>query len=112
MKKIAIFAFKGNPMCFIHVLLNAKEMHNKGMDVKIVIEGEAVTLLQDLETSNNPLYKTVKEMGLIHSICLACSIKLNVAQYNKSLDIPLVGDMDGHVSMSALFEEGYEIITL
>lgn len=112
MKKIAIFAFKGNPMCFIHVLLNAKEMHEKGIDVKIVVEGEAVTLLQDLETNNNPLYMAIKEAGLFHSICLACSIKLNVATYNETLDIPLVGDMSGHVSMTALIEEGYDIITL
>lgn len=112
MRKIAIFAFKGNPMCFIHVLLNAKEMNEKGIDVKVVVEGEAVTLLQDLEQNKNPLYMEVKEKGLLHSICLACSVKLNVAQYNKSLDIPLVGDMDGHVSMAAFIEEGYEIITL
>ena len=87
-------------------------MHEKGIDVKVVIEGEAVTLLQDLEQNNNPLYMQVKEMGLIESICLACSVKLNVATYNESLSIPMVGDMDGHVSMAAYIEQGYEIITL
>jgi len=112
MRKIAIFAFKGNPMCFIHVLLNAKEIHEKGIDVKIVVEGETVTLLQDLEQNNNPLYMDVKEKGLFHSICLACSIKLNVATYNETLSIPTLGDMDGHVSMAAFIEQGYEIITL
>lgn len=112
MKKIAIFAFKGNPMCFVHVLLNAKEMHEKGIDVKIVVEGEAVTLLQDLEQDNNPLYMEVKEKGLFHSICLACSIKLNVATYNESISIPVIGNMDGHVSMGEFIEQGYEIITL
>ena len=112
MRKVAIFAFKGNPMCFIHVLLNAKQMHEKGIEVCIVVEGEAVTLLQDLESNNNPLYMEVKEMGLFHSICLACSIKLNIATYNETLSTPMVGDMDGHVSMAAFIEEGYEIITL
>ena len=48
MRKIAIFAFKGDPMCFVHVLLNAKDMHEKGFNVKIVIEGEAVTLPKKL----------------------------------------------------------------
>ena len=112
MKKVAIFAFKGNPMCFIHVLLNAKEMSHKGFDVKIVMEGEAVTLLKDLEQNNNPLYMEVKELGLFHSICLAGSVKLEVASYNKTTGIPLLGDMDGHVSMANFLEQGYEIITL
>ncbi len=112
MKKIVIFAFKGDPMCFIHVLLNAKEMHEKGFDAKIVIEGEAVTLPKKLEENGDPLFKQVKELGLFHSICLACSVKLNVATYNKTTGIPLLGDMNGHVSMSNLIEEGYDILTL
>lgn len=112
MRKIAIFAFKGDPMCFVHVLLNAKDMHEKGFDVKIVIEGEAVTLPKKLEESSDILYKEVKEKGLFHSICLACSVKLNVASYNKTTGIPLLGDMNGHVSMANFIEEGYEVITL
>ena len=48
MKKIAIFVFNGDPMCFIHVLLNALDMHQKGYDVKIVIEGAAVKLFRRL----------------------------------------------------------------
>ena len=38
MKKVVIFAFKGNPLCFVHVLLNAKDMSEKGIEAKIVIE--------------------------------------------------------------------------
>ncbi|MEX1376032.1 MAG: cytoplasmic protein [Eubacteriales bacterium] len=112
MKKVVIFAFKGNPMCFVHVLLNAKEMHERGIEAKIVIEGEAVTLIRELEKESNPLYLEVKELGLIHSICLACSVKLEVASYNKTTGIPLLGDMSGHVSMTNFIEDGYEIITL
>lgn len=112
MKKVVIFVFKGSQMCFIHVLLNAKDMHEKGIDVKIVVEGEAVALLKNLEETNNPLYNEVKEKELFHSVCLACSIKLSVATYNKTTGIPLVGDMDGHVSMASFIEDGYEVITL
>jgi hypothetical protein len=32
MKKIALFVFKGDPMCFIHVFLNALDMKDKGYD--------------------------------------------------------------------------------
>ena len=44
MKKIAIFAFEGNPICFVHVLLNAIDLHERGEEVKIVLEGEAIKL--------------------------------------------------------------------
>ena len=46
MNKYVIFAFNGNQMCFVHVLLNALDMESKGLEGKIVIEGEAVKLIK------------------------------------------------------------------
>ena len=40
-KKVAIFAFNGETMCFAHALLNALDMKEKGYDIKLVIEGSA-----------------------------------------------------------------------
>jgi hypothetical protein len=34
-KKVAIFAFNGEAMCFAHALLNAKDMKKKGVRHKI-----------------------------------------------------------------------------
>lgn len=31
MNKYVIFAFNGNQMCFVHVLLNALDMESKGL---------------------------------------------------------------------------------
>lgn len=112
MNKYVIFAFRGNPMCFVHVLLNALDMDSKGMDAKIVIEGEAVALLKEMEDSNNPLYKKAKEKKLIDAICKGCSAKMGVLEYNSTTGIPLVGDMSGHPSMSSYIEKGYQILTL
>lgn len=39
--KIAYFAFNGNTMCFQHLLLNTLDLHQKGHEVKLIIEGEA-----------------------------------------------------------------------
>ena len=39
MKKVALFAFNGDPVCFIHVLLNAREFTAKGWKTVIVMEG-------------------------------------------------------------------------
>ena len=49
MKKVALFAFNGDPMCFIHVLLNALDMHANGVETKIVLEGAATQLITELD---------------------------------------------------------------
>jgi hypothetical protein len=49
MKKFALFVFNGDPMCFIHVLLNALDMSEKGYEAKIIIEGAATKLVPELE---------------------------------------------------------------
>ncbi len=112
MTKVAIFAFKGNPMCFVHVLLNALDMESKGMESKIIIEGEAVKLVKDMEESGNALYIKAKEKGLIDCICKACSTKLGVHDFNETTGIPMVGDMSGHPSTANYILKGYQIITL
>ncbi len=54
MRKVALFAFNAEFMCFIHVLLNALDMNATGMDVKIVIEGSATKLIPDLGLARQP----------------------------------------------------------
>lgn len=112
MKKFVFFAFKGELMCFVHVLLNALDMHAKGADVKIVFEGEAVTLIQPLTEQQNPLYKKALEAGLIDGVCKACSAKMGVLAYNEASAVRLLDDMSGHPSMVAYVEQGYELIVL
>jgi len=33
MKKVALFAFNGESLCFVHVLLNALDLKDKGYEV-------------------------------------------------------------------------------
>ncbi len=112
MDTYVIFAFNGNPTCFIHVLLNAMDLHEKGYGVKIVLEGEAVTLIKTMEEGKNPLFKKVLEKGLFDCVCKACSAKLGVLEYNEKSAIPVTGDMSGHPSFSQYIAQGYKIITL
>ena len=112
MNKYVIFAFNGDQMCFVHVLLNALDMESKGLEGKIVIEGAAVKLIKELEESANPLYLKVKEKGLIDAVCKGCSAKMEVLAYNESTGLPIVGDMSGHPSFESYIAKGYQIITL
>jgi len=114
MRKAVLFAFNGEFMCFIHVLLNALDMKAKGMDVKIVIEGSAAKLIPDLAKQGNPmvsLYMKAKEQGLIDGVCKACSTKMGTLDAARQEGLNLLDDMSGHPSMARYQEKGFEVIT-
>ncbi|MCD6585610.1 MAG: DsrE family protein [Desulfobacteraceae bacterium] len=112
--KFALFVFNGDPMCFIHVLLNALEMKAKGHAPSVIIEGAAVKLIPDLVKEDHPLNKLwgkVKNAGLVGGVCRACSNKLGTLQAAKDQELTLLDDMSGHPSMVEYRDQGYEIIT-
>lgn len=114
MKKTIFFAFRGDAMCFIHVLLNALDMADKGMDGKIVIEGDAVKLIPEMAESGhflNQLYCKVRDSNLIIGACRACSTKLGVAAAVEEEGIALIGEMSGHPAISEYIEQGYTVLT-
>ncbi|MGI6078362.1 MAG: hypothetical protein ACOYCB_09425 [Fastidiosipilaceae bacterium] len=110
MKKILIYAMEGKKMCFLHALMNAKQLKGGGHDVKIVIEGQACTLIGELEKDENKLYLSLKEDGTIAGVCLACSKVLEVYDTNKASGIPFLDDMNGHAGTLSFVDDGYEVI--
>jgi hypothetical protein len=114
MKKFALFVFNGDPMCFIHVLLNAIDMSEKGHEAKIIIEGAATKLIPELEKKANPLHqlwKNAQEKGLVEGVCKACSNKMETIGAVKTLGLPLLEDVLGHPGMARYRDAGFEIIT-
>lgn len=113
-KKIALVAFNGELMCFIHVLLNALDMEQRGYDVKVIIEGAATGLLSLLPDEKIPFtkqYTEVKEKGLIDCVCQACAVKTGSLDAAKSQGLPLCNELAGHPSLARYVAAGYEIIT-
>ena len=109
-----LYAFNGEMMCFVHVLLNALDMKAKGTECTIVFEGASVKLIPELESGNtpfSPLYFKVKEAGLIDGACKACSSKMGVLDAVKEAGIPLLDDMSGHPAMSTYMIKGYTVLT-
>jgi hypothetical protein len=114
MKKFALFVFNGDPMCFIHVLLNALDMNSKGHEAKIILEGASVKLIPELVIPGNPLnglWKKNLEAGLVEGVCKACSTKLGTLEAAKEQGLTLLDDVSGHPGMASYRERGYEIIT-
>ncbi len=128
MKKIALFAFNGDPMCFIHVLINAMDLREKGHEVALVIEGSATKLVkllsggsgfEDLEEGNPVMFRMLSEnfhrvmdAGIISCVCQACAKQMSALEDVKKVGLPLCSELKGHPSMSRYIESGFEIISL
>ncbi len=111
--KVALFAFNGDPMCFVHVLLNAMEMAKNDVETLIVIEGEATKLLPGLAQKGAPLHskwEQIKKEGIIAGVCLACANKMGTRDSAVEQGLELIDDMSGHVSMYNFIKQGYEIL--
>ncbi len=110
MEKILFYAMKEEKMCFVHVLLNALELHEAGHEVKIIFEGMAVKLPPVLVGENNPLYQQALDKGIVVGVCRVCSKMMGVLEENKKLGLKLLDDLKGHAGIKSYLENGYEVI--
>lgn len=113
-EKIALFAFNGETMCFMHALLNAVKMHEKGFEVKLVLEGTATRLIPEMAKPESPLFRLYEKaisLNLIEGACRACSAKMGTLHEAEAQGLRLLDDMAGHPSMSAYLAQGCQIIT-
>ena len=113
-KKVAMVVFRGEMLCFVHVMLNAVDMRSKGYDVKVIIEGESTKLLPRFLDRSEPfrnLFNDVLGHGMIDCACKACANKMGTIRSAQELGIELRSEMSGHPSISRMMEAGYEVIT-
>ncbi|MEN8199489.1 MAG: cytoplasmic protein [Thermodesulfobacteriota bacterium] len=113
MKKILLVAFQGQPMCFIHVLLNGLALQADGHQCKIIVEGEATSLIPEISKQGhflNELFVQARDAGLIEGVCRACSMKMQVLEDIENSGLPLLDDMSGHPGMAQYIEQNFEIL--
>ena len=114
MKKVAVFAFSGDPASFAHAMLTAMDMKDRGYDVKAVVEGDATKLLSLLRNETKPyadVYRRFRDHGLIDRVCRACATRNGVVPVVIEQNLKFGDDMDGHPSMAGYMEQGYEVVT-
>lgn len=112
MKKVLFYGMTGEKMCFQHILMNGLDLHESGVEVKIIFEGASVKLVSVFEEEANPLYKKGKEEEIIGGVCLACSKVLGVYEKNLASGLKMLDDMSGHAGMKDYIKEGYEVISI
>jgi len=115
MRKVALFAFSGDPASFAHAMLNAMDMKDRGWEAKVVVEGDATKLLSLLRNETKPfadVYRRFRNCGLIDCVCRACATKNGVVPVIIEQNLRFGDDMSGHPSMASYLEQGYEVVTL
>ena len=113
--KVALFGFNGDPMCFVHVMLNALDLEARGHEVALVIEGSATKLVRefhdDPERPFANLYRKVKDKGLVAGVCRACANKMGSRDSAEAQGLELLGEMSGHPGVAPFLEQGYTVLT-
>jgi hypothetical protein len=95
--------------------LNGLDIHDKGGEAKIILEGEATGLIPELRKPEHPLhslYEKGRNRGLIDAVCRACAIKMGSLEAAGKENFYIADDMAGHAGMASYIRQGYEIITL
>lgn len=110
MKKFLIYTMEGKKMCFLHALMNAKQLKEVGHEVKIVMEGMSCVLPKELEEEKNPLYLGLKNDGTIQGVCLGCSKTLGVYEDNEKAGLRFLSDMYNHAGVLDYVNDGYEVL--
>lgn len=113
MSKTAFFVFRKDLGTFVHVMLNAIDMKEKGHEALIILEDKATALLFEVIQKNrrsSDLFEEVVKKGLVGGVCRACSFKTESTYIAENLKLNLLGDMNGHPSIQDYIDKGYSII--
>ncbi len=114
MEKVVLFAFRSEIPCFIHVMLNAIDMREKGMEVQVVLEGESPKVLGELSKETHPMHKLfeqTKSLGLLAGACKACAHMTGTTDAVVREGLPLLDGMHGHAGMAEWILKGFSVIT-
>lgn len=114
MNKVALFAFRGDVPCFVHVMLNAIDLREKSCEVEVVLEGQSPKVVAELSRPEHPmhaLFEKTKELGLVAGVCRACAQATGSLEAVMKESLPLMDGMHGHAAMSDYILKGFEVIT-
>ena len=99
-----------------HALLYAKELHEAGIEVKLVFDGAGVKSLAAFATNterpSHQLYLQLKDLGLIAGVCEFCSTRLGVEEPILATGIPRLNEINGHPSIASYVKAGYTPIVM
>jgi predicted peroxiredoxin len=120
-RKILFVLFAEDVCRQLHAFMYASDLHRKGYQTRIILEGMATRLLADLEQAPPRLQKAVndaKSAGLIAGACLQASSGCGSAEDRDIVDaikargVGFLSDLDNHAGIEPFIRDGYEIIAI
>lgn len=112
--KNVLFAYNGEDMCFVHVLLAALDMAQHGMEARIVLEGTATRTAAEFADPGhtfNDIWKKVLDKRLVDGACKACSHQTGATDALAAQGIAFLQEMKGHPSLARYQEQGFTVLT-
>lgn len=120
-RKILFVVFAEDVCRQLHAFMYANDLHRKGYQTRIIVEGMATRLLADLEEAPPQLQKAVsaaKTAGLIAGACLQASSGCGSAKDRDIVDaikergVGFLSDLENHAGIEPFIRDGYEVIVI
>ncbi len=102
-----------------HSMVYAKELKERGHDVRLVFDGAATEWLakwgnpqNDDDRGMGGFFTQLKDAGLAYAVCDFCAMAFKVRARLKEQGEPLVAEYMNHPSIAALVDDGFQLIVL
>ncbi len=120
-RKILFVLFAEDVCRQLHTFLYATDLHRKGYEAKVIVEGMATRLLADLDQAPERLRLAVaraQDAGLIAGACLQASTGCGSSEDRNIVDaiqahgVRFLSDLENHAGIEPFLREGYEVIAI
>jgi hypothetical protein len=120
-RKILFVLFAEDVCRQLHAFMYVTDLHRKGYEAKIIVEGMATRLLSDLDEAPPRLQKAVGEAkvaGLIAGACLQAASGCGSPEDRDIVDairaqgVEFLSDLDNHAGIEPFLRDGYEVVVI
>lgn len=121
-RRILFVLFAGDECRQAHAFWYALDLHRKGHDTRLILEGPATQLLPEIDRPDSALgalLRETKAAGLLAGSCHRASIGCGgtgstspAVQAAQAHGVPLLSDLDGHAGLEPFVNDGYEIVVI
>jgi hypothetical protein len=121
-RKILFVLFSEDACRQNHALLYALDLHEKGHEVKLILEGSATRMVSAMNLAESPpgaLLRRARDAGILAGACGRASSGCasddparKVAELAEAAGVKLLRDLGGHASIEPFVRDGYELVML
>jgi|APHM01.1.fsa_nt_gi hypothetical protein len=117
MNKLAIIIYTdvGSPASMARVmnaLESAKEYKENGDPVTVIFDGAGTKWIPVLEDESHNLHQLYRTVRPDTRVCDYCAESFEVHDQVAEVDVDIIEEYDGHVSLRKRFEAGYDVVTI